>query len=259
MRVFRIVALAAAALAFCAVAPTAAFDVPLPPLPYKYDELEPVFSEKALTLHYSKHHQTYADKLAAALTEAEKDPSLAPLLKQGILKILQNIPSFPEKLRKPVTDNGGGFINHHFFWHLMRAPRDNNAPEPGSKLAVAIDATFGSFEAFKKAFSTAATDRFGSGYAWLSTPASGAQGAGTLELTSMANQDSPFFDAKKVPLLTVDVWEHSYYLDYFNVRASYVTDWWRLVNWPYVQQRYERALAAPATEAGTLDAINYGL
>jgi hypothetical protein len=154
MRVFRIVALAAAALAFCAVAPTAAFDVPLPPLPYKYDELEPVFSEKALTLHYSKHHQvrcrviasqagrfcaaphartrclivstsflfvhwllffvqTYADKLAAALTEAEKDPSLAPLLKQGILKILQNIPSFPEKLRKPVTDNGGGFSTLH--------------------------------------------------------------------------------------------------------------------------------------------------
>lgn len=191
----------------------------LPALPYAYDALAPVIDERTMTIHHSKHHQGYIDKLNAAL---EDHPQLA---EKSVEELLSELDSLPDDVRTAVRNNGGGHANHTLFWEVMRPAEA--APGPSGKLAEKLDATFGSFENFQQAFHAAATGQFGSGWAWLVLDGN------RLEVLSTANQDSPLSLGKK-PLLGLDVWEHAYYLKYQNRRADYVKAFWKIVNWDQV-------------------------
>lgn len=198
----------------------------LPALPYAYDALEPYIDARTMEIHHTKHHQGYVNKLNAAL---EKHPEL-----QGVAleDLLRNIASVPEDIRTAVRNNGGGHANHSLFWTIMSP---NGGGAPSGDLAAAIDAAFGSFDAFKDAFSQAAATRFGSGWAWLVV-----DGFGNLKVYSTPNQDSPYMDGF-TPILGLDVWEHAYYLKYQNRRAEYIQNWWNVVNWEEVARRYATA------------------
>lgn len=195
----------------------------LPPLPYAYDALAPVIDEQTMTIHHTKHHQAYIDKLNAAVAA---EPSLAG---KTVEQLLANLPAIPEAVRTAVRNQGGGHANHTLFWTLMRAPREGNAPAGG--LAEAIAAKFGSVEKFQELFGAAAAGQFGSGWAWL------VKGPEGLEIVATANQDTPLSQGKK-PLLGLDVWEHAYYLTYQNRRADYIKAWWQVVNWDEVAKLF---------------------
>ncbi|MGY3778248.1 superoxide dismutase [Isobaculum melis] len=197
----------------------------LPELPYAYDALLPHIDVETMHLHHDKHHNTYVTNLNAAL---EKHPELQG---QTIEELLAKINEIPEDIRTAVRNNGGGHANHSLFWEVM-AP--NAGGEPTGALKEAIDATFGSFADFKEKFAAAATTRFGSGWAWLVLD------QGKLAIESTPNQDSPIFEGK-TPILGLDVWEHAYYLNYKNVRPSYIAAFWEVVNWPEVSKRFEAA------------------
>lgn len=198
----------------------------LPSLPYPYNALEPYIDEQTMTIHHTKHHAGYVNNLNAAL---EKYPELQ---QYSIEEILRNINSVPEDIRTAVRNNGGGHANHSLFWTVMSP---NGGGTPTGELAEAINAAFGSFEAFKEAFTQAALTRFGSGWAWLVV-----DGFGKLRVYSTPNQDSPYMDGF-TPILGLDVWEHAYYLKYQNRRAEYVNNWWNVVNWEEVARRYAAA------------------
>ena len=198
----------------------------LPPLPYAYDALAPVIDEKTMTIHHTKHHQAYIDKLNAAVAA---EPSLAG---KTVEQLLANLPAIPEAVRTAVRNHGGGHANHTLFWTLMRAPREGNAP--AGKLAEAIAAKFGSVEKFQELFGAAAAGQFGSGWAWL------VAGPDGLEIVATPNQDSPISQGKQ-PLLGLDVWEHAYYLTYQNRRPDYIKAWWQVVNWDEVAKRLAAA------------------
>lgn len=187
----------------------------LPDLPYGYDALEPYIDVETMHLHHDKHHNTYVTNLNAAI---EKYPELA---EQSVEELVTNLNEVPEDIRTAVRNNGGGHANHSFFWKIM-AP--NTGGEPTGAIKEAIDQAFGSFEKMKEEFKTAATGRFGSGWAWL------VMNNGKLEITSTANQDSPLTDGK-TPIIGLDVWEHAYYLKYKNVRPDYIAAFWDVVNW----------------------------
>ena len=197
----------------------------LPALPYSHAALEPVIDEETMTIHHTKHHQAYIDNLNKAL----KDTPQAAL---PLNTILASVSSFPPTVR----NNGGGHWNHSFFWKIMTPPQHATAPSP--KLLEAINASFGSLDAFKEKFNAAATGRFGSGWAWLIKTPTG------LAISSTPNQDNPLMDIAEVkgtPILAVDVWEHAYYLKYQNKRADYLKEWWKVVNWDEVSTLYEGA------------------
>lgn len=193
----------------------------LPPLPYAYDALEPHIDTKTMEIHHGKHHQTYVDKLNAAL-ESWPDG-------QGkeLEELLRNLDSVPENIRTAVRNHGGGHLNHSFFWPLMK----KGGGEPTGEIAEAIKKEFSDFAKFKEAFTNAALGVFGSGWAWL------AVGNGKLEIIKTPNQDSPISQGK-IPVLGIDVWEHAYYLKYQNRRPEYVEAWWNIVNWEEVERRY---------------------
>lgn len=198
------------------------------PLPYGYNALEPVIDAMTMEIHYTKHAAAYTKNLADACV-AEKVNTNAVALEQ----LLGNISKYSVKMR----NNGGGHYNHELFWQCMQ-PGANG--KPSGKLAAAIESSFGSFEAFKTQFSDAAKNRFGSGWAWLVL-----NNDKKLIIGSTPNQDNPLMDVsdiKGLPLLGLDVWEHAYYLKYQNKRADYVTNWWNVVNWNYVQQRFDAAI-----------------
>jgi Fe-Mn family superoxide dismutase len=197
----------------------------LPPLPYAYDALEPYIDAQTMQLHHDKHHAAYVNNLNAAI---EKHPELASRPLEALLRDLNTV---PEDIRTAVRNHGGGAWNHTLFWEIM-APNAGGAPT--GELARAIEAAFGSFENVKAEFEKAAYGRFGSGWAWLVKNDSG------LAVISTPNQDSPFSEGW-IPLLTLDVWEHAYYLKYQNRRAEYVTNWWNVVNWDEVARRYANA------------------
>ncbi len=200
----------------------------LPPLPYDYDALEPTIDKETMTLHHDKHHKAYTDKLNEAVGE---DASLEGL---GIAALLAQMAGKPAKLR----NNAGGFWNHDFFWKSMGKDKGG---APSGKLAEAIDAEFGSFDAFKEKFNAAGVGQFGSGWVWLI-----ADEAGKLHITSTPNQDNPLMDVvdtKGAPLLGNDVWEHAYYITYRNDRAAYLKAWWNVVDWDVVAGRLEAAKA----------------
>ena len=192
----------------------------LPKLPYTYNALEPHIDKLTMEIHYSKHHQAYVTNLNKAIETLDK--SIIDKAK-SLNSIFENIALFPEAIR----NNGGGHYNHSLFWNLMKP---NGGGEPKGKLGEAINATFGSFDAFKKQFADAAAKRFGSGWAWLVVS------NGKLTITSTPNQDNPLMNlptivAKGKPVLALDVWEHAYYLKNQNRRADYIASFWNVVNW----------------------------
>lgn len=196
----------------------------LPELPYPADALEPHIDKMTMEIHHGKHHGAYVANLNKALESAPElaDKSLEELL-------ANNLAIVPESIRTAVRNNGGGHWNHSLFWNIM-GPNAGGAP--GGNLANAINAAFGSFEAFKEKFAAAAMGRFGSGWAWL------LKDNGGLSITSTPNQDNPIMEGKKV-VLGLDVWEHAYYLKYQNRRADYIAAWWNVVNWQAVGARFD--------------------
>lgn len=198
----------------------------LPELPFAYDALEPHIDAKTMDIHYTKHHQTYVDKLNQAL---DKHPNLS---EKTIEELLQDIDAVPSDIRTAVRNHGGGHHNHSLFWKSLTA---DSVGAPVGSLMNAILEEFGDFEKFKEAFTNEAANRFGSGWAWL--VCSGEK----VSVISTANQDSPLMDGL-TPLLGLDVWEHAYYLKYQNKRPDYIAAWWNVINWPEIQRRYEQAL-----------------
>ena len=197
----------------------------LPSLAYAYDALEPSIDTMTMEIHHSKHHNAYVNNLNAAL---EKHSELAG---KSLEELVTNITSVPEDIRTAVRNNGGGHFNHSLFWTVMSP---NGGGEPSGDLAAAIGDAFGSFASFKETFAKAAATRFGSGWAWLGFK------NGKLAVLSMPNQDVPMM-AGLTPILGIDVWEHAYYLKYQNRRPEYVSNWWNVVNWNEVANRYSKA------------------
>ena len=198
----------------------------VPDLPYPYEALEPHIDAETMHLHHDKHHQTYVDKVNAALEGTE-------FADKPIEEVVANLDAIPEDKRGPVRNNGGGHYNHSLFWESM-SPDGGGAPD--GDLGAAIDAAFGSFDDFKEKFEAAGAGQFGSGWAWLVLD------GGSLAVTSTPNQDTPLA-AGQTPLLGNDVWEHAYYLTYKNARPKYLKAWWNTVNWTKVAERYSSATA----------------
>lgn len=194
----------------------------LPKLAYAYDALEPHIDARTMEIHHTKHHQTYITNLNNAV---EKTPELQG---KSLEELLSGINSLPEGVRGVIRNHGGGTHNHNLFWEVM-APNAGGAPT--GDLAKAIDASFTSFDNFKAEFTTAATTRFGSGWAWLVKKDNG------LAVISTANQDSPLMDGL-TPILGLDVWEHAYYLNYQNRRPDYITAFWNVINWDAVAAKF---------------------
>ncbi len=198
----------------------------LPKLPYAYDALEPVIDARTMEIHHGKHHNAYITNANKAL---EAYPALAA---KPVEALLREISSVPDSVRQVLINNAGGHANHALFWTIMGKGKGG---EPSGVLADAIRATFGDFAKFKELFTTAATTRFGSGWAWLAMDADR-----KLHVYSTANQDSPYMQGH-TPILGLDVWEHAYYLNYQNRRPDYVAAWWNVVDWVSVAQNYGRA------------------
>lgn len=195
------------------------------PLPYAYTALEDVVDARTMEIHYTKHAATYAKNLQEASTAEGIDAS------KGLEDVLAKVSKFTIKVR----NNGGGHYNHEMFWKCMRPKQENN--KPAGALLKAIENTFTSFENFKTQFSDAGKNRFGSGWAWLYSDNK------TLKIGSTPNQDNPLMDISDIkgfPLLGLDVWEHAYYLKYQNKRPDYITNWWNVVNWNYVEERFSK-------------------
>ncbi|MFJ8413102.1 superoxide dismutase [Mn] [Bacillus paramycoides] len=197
----------------------------LPNLPYAYDALEPHFDKETMNIHHTKHHNTYITNLNAALE------GHAELADKSVEELVANLNEVPEAIRTAVRNNGGGHANHTFFWTILSP---NGGGQPVGELATAIEAKFGSFDAFKEEFAKAGATRFGSGWAWLVV------NNGELEVTSTPNQDSPLTEGK-TPVVGLDVWEHAYYLNYQNRRPDYIGAFWNVVDWNAAEKLYQEA------------------
>jgi Fe-Mn family superoxide dismutase len=199
----------------------------LPNLPYGFDALEPHVDARTMEIHHGKHHAAYTNNLNAAIQGTEMEGL-------GIEAILANISKYPAVVR----NNGGGFYNHNLFWEIM-SPDGGPQPKEGTAIHEAILADFGTYEAFRKAFSAAAATRFGSGWSWLCVG-----GDKKLFVCSTPNQDNPLMDIaeqKGTPILGLDVWEHAYYLNYQNRRPDYIEAFFNVINWDEVEARFLRA------------------
>lgn len=197
----------------------------LPKLPYAHNALEPHIDTQTMELHHGKHHAGYTAKLNAAIEGTE-------WASKSIEVILGNLKKLPETIQGAVRNNGGGYANHCLFWDVMSP---NGGGAPSGELASAINAAFGSFDAFKTTFQNASVNQFGSGWGWLVVDEKGA-----LQVYSTANQDSPLMQGHK-PILGLDVWEHAYYKKYGPARADYASAWWNVVSWAEVARRYAAA------------------
>jgi len=194
----------------------------LPKLPYAFDALEPHIDARTMEIHHGKHHAAYTNNLNNAVAGT-------PFEGKSIEAIFAGL----DMNNAAVRNNGGGFYNHDLFWNVMSP---NGGGKPTGELAAAIDAAFGSFEAFKDAFSKAAATRFGSGWAWLCV-----HKGGKVEVCSTANQDNtlmPGIGCGGFPILGLDVWEHAYYLHYQNRRPDYIEHFYNVINWDYVAKLY---------------------
>jgi len=209
-------------------APVASGPFTLPPLPYAYDALEPYFDAETMHLHHDKHHQSYVDKLNAAVAG---HPELAS---RTVFDLVANLDAMPMNLLAAIRNQGGGHANHSFWWETLG--KGNAAPT--GELAKAIDTKFGSFSSFQDKLTAAATGVFGSGWAWLVVLPGGA-----LEITTTANQDSPLTVGHK-PVVGIDVWEHAYYLKYKNKRPDYVKAYFSVVNWDSVSAKFSEGKKA---------------
>lgn len=201
----------------------------LPPLPYPNDALEPHIDAKTMEIHHDKHHGAYVTNVNKAIA------GKADLEQKSAEDLIRNLDAVPADIRGAVRNNGGGHVNHSWFWQWL-APKAGGTP--AGKLADDIKAAFGGFDPFKEKFEAAGVGRFGSGWAWL------VLNAGKLEIVSTANQDNPIMGkaisgAEGQPVLGCDVWEHAYYLKYQNRRADYLKAFWNVVNWQAVAKRYD--------------------
>ena len=195
----------------------------LPELQYAYNALEPYIDAQTMKIHHTKHHQTYVDKLNAAL---EKHGDLQ---NKSVEDLLRNLDAIPEDIRTAVRNHGGGHFNHSFFWPMLR-----KETTVGGDVADAINSTFGGFEKFKQQFSNAAALLFGSGWAWL------VWHNGELQIMTTANQDTPLSQGK-TPIMGIDVWEHAYYLKYQNRRPDYINAFFEVINWDTVNEYFKAA------------------
>jgi len=196
------------------------------PLPYSYDALEPYIDKMTMEIHYDKHHRAYYNNFVAAIKGTE-------LERTNMETIFASILAQPAVVR----NNGGGYWNHEMFWNCMKP---NGGGVPTGKLLDAINSTFTSVENFKKLFAEAGTKRFGSRWVWLVAGADG-----QIFITSTANQDNPLMNTEEkrgTPILCLDVWEHAYYLKYQNKRGDYISAFWNVINWDYVQKQYNIAI-----------------
>ncbi len=197
----------------------------LPNLDYSYDAFGKYISKTIMELHHSKHHQTYVDKLNAAL-------AISPdLQSKSIDSLLTNLDNVPEAIRTAVRNHGGGHYNHSLFWQFMSPEGGGGGGEPSGDLATGLTTKYGSYQGFMDSFADKSLGVFGSGWAWLMPD---------LSITTTPNQDSPLMGGGGAPILGLDVWEHAYYLDYSYKRADYIKAWWHVVNWPEVQSRYAK-------------------
>ncbi len=196
----------------------------LPPLPFDYAALEPTIDTQTMQIHHDKHHAAYVNNLNAALKDHPDLQSKSPE------ELISNLDALPEAIRAAVRNNGGGHVNHTFFWEILTP---GGSKQPTGALAAAISSTFGSFEDLKKQVNEAGAKRFGSGWSWLV-----ADKDGKLVVMSTANQDNPISEGKTA-LLGVDVWEHAYYLKYQNRRPDYLAAWWDVLNWDVVGKKYD--------------------
>ena len=206
----------------------------LPKLPYAFNALEPHIDAKTMEIHHDKHHQAYVNNTNNLLKD---HPALAAL---DINELVANLSKVPEAIRTGVRNNAGGHANHTFFWKVM-SPGKGGAPK--GKLADAIHSAFGGFDKFKEEFSKAAATRFGSGWAWLVVAPDK-----KLVVGSTPNQDSPVMGKaiagiEGTPIITLDVWEHAYYLNYQNRRPDYIAAFWNVVDWDAAEALYLSAIA----------------
>ena len=193
--------------------------VKLPQLEYEYNALEPYIDEQTMRIHHSKHHQAYTDNFNKAIEGTD-------LSNKEAEDIIKNLNKVPENIRNAVRNNGGGYVNHKLFWQILK--KDVKIK---GEIEKAILKKFGSFDKFKEEFSNAAITQFGSGWAWLVVNKS------QLEIVKTSNQDSPLTEGK-IPILCIDVWEHSYYLHYQNRRAEYIQNFFNVINWDKVNKLY---------------------
>lgn len=207
-------------------------------LPYDYSALQPSVSKTTLEFHHDKHHQTYVNNLNAAL-EGSKE-----FRKKNLEEILSSLDKLPNDIAAAVTNNGGGVFNHNFYFEALTIP---STIVPTKKFEDAITAAFGSFESFLAEFKKAALAQFGSGWAWLAV-----DNDANLKIVRTANQETPLKDGLK-PLLTIDVWEHAYYLDYQNRRADYIDAYFKIVNWEVVSKRHAVSLFSSFRTAVNLE------
>lgn len=195
--------------------------VTLPPLPYAIESLEPHIDAQTMQIHHTKHHQTYVDKLNAALAS---EPSVQY---DTVEELLKNISQVPESIMTAVKNHGGGHSNHSIFWQLL-SPESS---QPSEAVQSAFAQAFTSWDNFVETFTTAATNHFGSGWAWVVKTSSG-----SLAIKSFPNQDSPYMEGS-TPILGIDVWEHAYYLKYQNRRPEYIKAFFNVINWEEVERR----------------------
>lgn len=199
----------------------------LPKLPYPRAGLEPYLDEKTVTIHHDKHHQGYVDKLNDALADQPE------LFAQKAEEIVANLDQVASDKRTAVKNNGGGHVNHSLYWQIMSP---NGGGKPVGDLAKALENTFGSLAKFKSEFIQTAGKQFASGWGWLAIDQTG-----QLKVYSTPNHETPLMRGE-TPLLTVDVWEHAYYLKYQQDRAEHLENFWQVINWSEVEKRYQAAL-----------------
>jgi len=204
----------------------------LPKTPWALDALEPNYLKSTLDFHYSKHHQAYVNKLNEALADTGME-------NMPLEELMTKVKEVPEAKRQAVINNGGGHYNHTLFWFIM-GPNAGGNPE--GELAAQIDKDFGSFDEFKKEFANAAATQFGSGWAWLTW----CPDNNKLVVEKSLNQDNCLMNSTRKPLMTLDVWEHAYYLEHQNLRPQWIETFWNLVNWSAVAQNWENAKAGKA-------------
>jgi Fe-Mn family superoxide dismutase len=209
-------------------------------LEYDYDALEPYIDARTMEIHHDKHHQTYVDNLNNALESLKSEnvdrydtirEKVSESETAGLEFILQNLDMLPSSIQTAVRNNGGGHLNHSFFWQTL-ASEASAQKQPTGKLLEAIENKFGDFDNFKDEFKKAALGRFGSGWAWLVK-----NGAGEVEIVSTPNQDSPI-SSGLTPIIGLDVWEHAYYLEYQNRRADFIDAYWNVLDWSAAETNF---------------------
>jgi len=201
-----------------------------------------------MRVHHLSHHQKYTDTLNGALRKLRDEASTKYLAKMGVDALLKHLEEVPEAVRKTIRNAGGGYVNHAFFFDCMSP---NGGGEPSGALSEALSGSFGGLSAFKQMFTLAALEVFGSGWAWLVYDEKAAAEGGAssaLRVTATSNQDTPLMQGGLVPLLGIDVWEHAYYLKHQSRRKDYIDDFWAVLNWPEVMERYAVATGASDKE-----------